>query len=230
MTKKNLNIFLVKFKNEINFYEIPLFRGAVLNLIGEDVELLFHNHTSETTFRYAYPLIQYKRMHKKAAILCVGNGVESIGQFLSAQSFDINLGQRSMTLEIEQILPKSYLVQTWDTTFHYRLSNWIPLNSKNYQEYVATDSLADRISILEHILIGNLLSFCKGVGIEIEHEIVCQLTSLNAPRIIKVKGTKVMSFDCEFKSNLSLPDHIGLGKHVSLGCGMVVNIHNSQVS
>jgi hypothetical protein len=31
-----------------------------------------------------------------------------------------------------------------------------------------------------------------------------------------------MSFDAEFKTNVSLPDYIGLGKGVSLGMGTVV--------
>ena len=32
-----------------------------------------------------------------------------------------------------------------------------------------------------------------------------------------------MSFDVEFKANVSLPDYIGLGKGVSLGFGTVVS-------
>lgn len=226
MMRRSINVFLIKFKNEIAFTEIPLLRGAVLNLLGSDAELLFHNHTSDTTFRYSYPLIQYKRIRKKAAIFCIGDGVETIGKLLNAQDYEISLGNRSLRLDIENISPKRNIVQTWDSTFHYYLTNWLALNSTNYQEYMAMDNLSDRIDLLERILVGNLLSFAKGVGIEIEQQIICKLISFEEPRLVKVKGVKVMSFNCEFKTNMSLPDYMGIGKHASIGYGTVVKIEH----
>ncbi len=226
MMRRSINVFLIKFKNEIAFTEIPLLRGAVLNLLGSDAELLFHNHTSDTTFRYSYPLIQYKRIRKKAAILCIGEGVETIGKLLNAQDYEISLGNRSLRLDIENISPKRNIVQTWDSTFHYYLTNWLALNSTNYQEYMAMDNLSDRIDLLERILVGNLLSFAKGVGIEIEQQIICKLISFEEPRLVKVKGVKVMSFNCEFTTNMSLPDYMGIGKHASIGYGTVVKIEH----
>jgi hypothetical protein len=224
--RRSINVFLIKFKNEIAFTEIPLLRGAVLNLLGSDAELLFHNHTSDTTFRYSYPLIQYKRIRKKAVIFCIGEGVETIGKLLNAQDYEISLGNRSLRLDIENISPKRNIVQTWDSTFHYYLTNWLALNSTNYQEYMAMDDLSDRIDLLERILVGNLLSFAKGVGIEIEQQIICKLISFEEPRLVKVKGVKVMSFNCEFKTNMSLPDYMGIGKHASIGYGTVVKIEH----
>lgn len=226
MMRRSINVFLIKFKNEIAFTEIPLLRGAVLNLLGSDAELLFHNHTSDTTFRYSYPLIQYKRIRKKAAIFCIGDGVETIGKLLNAQDYEISLGSRSLRLDIENISPKRNIVQTWDSTFHYYLTNWLALNSTNYQEYMAMDNLSDRIDLLERILVGNLLSFAKGVGIEIEQQIICKLISFEEPRLVKVKGVKVMSFNCEFTTNMSLPDYMGIGKHASIGYGTVVKIEH----
>ena len=226
MMRRSINVFLIKFKNEIAFTEIPLLRGAVLNLLGSDAELLFHNHTSDTTFRYSYPLIQYKRIRKKAAIFCIGDGVETIGKLLNAQDYEISLGNRSLHLDIENISPKRNIVQTWDSTFHYYLTNWLALNSTNYQEYMAMDDLSDRIDLLERILVGNLLSFAKGVGIEIEQQIICKLISFEEPRLVKVKGVKVMSFNCEFTTNMSLPDYMGIGKHASIGYGTVVKIEH----
>jgi hypothetical protein len=223
MIRKTLNIFLIRFRNEIGIQEIPLLRGAVLHLLGENAELLFHNHTSETTFRYSYPLIQYKQIHHKAAILCVGNGIEAIEKLLTLQDSEVSLGRRKIQLEIENIHSESDVVQTHNTLFRYELQNWIPLNTKNYLEYISTESLTEKIHLLEHILIGNLLSFAKGVGIEIEQEIKCQITSLDNPRMVYIKGVKVMSFHCEFLSNLSLPNYIGIGKHVSLGCGTITS-------
>lgn len=228
MIKRNINVFIIKFKNEIGFHEIPLFRGAILNLMKDDLELLFHNHTSDTSFRYSYPLIQYKRIHKKAAIFCIAEGVEAIGKLLTVPNFNIILGNRELCLDIESVSPQRNIVQTWDTEFNYFLSNWIPLNSQNYQEYMALDSLAERLLLLEKILVGNLLSFAKGVCITIEKQIICKLLTFEEPRLITVKGVKVMSFNCQFKSNMSLPDYMGIGKHASLGYGTIVRRYEQE--
>lgn len=222
MISDSVQTFVVKFGNEIAYHEIPLLRGAVLHALGDDAELLYHNHTGEGTYRYSYPLIQYKRIHKKAAIFCIGDGVEAIGQFLAAQHFAITLGERPVQLTIESVSPKRNLVQTWDSTFRYHLRSWLPLNSANYEEYKTIDEMTSRITFLENILVGNLLSFAKGMGIDIKEQIHCKLLTIDEPRLVKVKGVKMMAFDAEFKTNLSLPDYMGLGKHVSIGYGTVV--------
>lgn len=228
MSISKIQIFLIKFQNEILHREIPLFRGAILNAIGNDAEILYHNHKDENEYRYAYPLIQYKRIHKKAAIFCLGEGVEAIGQFLTSQKFDIFLGDRPISLSIETIYPKREIVQTWDSVFRYHIRNWLALNSENYQKYQELEEFSARISFLENILIGNLLSFAKGMGIQIQEEIICKLLSLDEPRLIQVKGVKMMAFDGEFKTNLSLPDYMGLGKHVSIGYGTVVRKYSNN--
>lgn len=228
MLENTIQIFLVKFQNEISFREVPLFRGAILNALDGQADVLYHNHTGDSTFRYSYPLIQYKRIQKKAAIFCIGEGVEAIGQFLAAQKFSIQLGERSVQLAIETVYPKRNLVQTWESTFRYHLRNWLALNSENYQKYKELDEMTTRISFLENILIGNLLSFAKGMKIDIKEQIVCKMLSLDEPRLISVKGVKMMAFDAEFKTNLSLPDYMGIGKHVSIGYGTVVRVYNNN--
>ena len=44
---------------DIGFWEMPLFRGAVIRAMGAMADVLFHNHTDSDRLRYAYPLIQY---------------------------------------------------------------------------------------------------------------------------------------------------------------------------
>lgn len=228
MKTKSIQTFVVKFSNELAFGEIPLFRGAVIKSLGANPELLFHNHTGDNTYRYSYPLIQYKRIHKKAAIFCIGEGVDVMGEFLSANNFSIMLGERPVKLTIEAVSPKRTLVQTWDSVFRYHLRNWLSLNSDNYLKLKDLDEYSARIAFLENILIGNLLSFAKGMKIDIQKEITCKLLSLSEPRLINVKGVKMMAFDTEFKTNLSLPDYMGIGKHASIGFGTIVRAYSEN--
>lgn len=227
---KHIKVLTLRFNTAIAAWEIPLFRGAVLNAIGSDVDILFHNHTEGDGYRYSYPLIQYKRLGGKAAIVCVEEGVDSIGQFLMAQQPDVVLGERSVKLEMESVRPQNVLMQTWQSSFDYRLQHWLALNSENYRRYQELDSLTERIVLLESILKGNLLSMCKGLGIYLSEELKVSITRLNEPRLVKVKGVRIMSFDVDFRSNLSLPDGIGIGKNASLGYGTILRNRSKKTN
>jgi hypothetical protein len=76
MNSNKLKIWTIFFYNEISPEEISAFRGAIIANSGSE-SLLFHNHDTDERFRYRYPLIQYKRIHRKAAIICVGVGLSA---------------------------------------------------------------------------------------------------------------------------------------------------------
>ncbi len=51
---KKIRILKVSFDTKIAKHEIPAFRGAFVDKIGND-HLLFHNHISDTELLYKYP-------------------------------------------------------------------------------------------------------------------------------------------------------------------------------
>ncbi len=205
-----------------------MFRGAVIQSLGEEADVLYHNHEGDT-FRYSYPLIQYKRIRRKAAIVCLNEGTEAIGKLLSGGNFSCCLGERPADLTVENVLSRKYTVQAWDSTFHYRIRGWLPLNAVNYAKYMEMDGMGERISFLERILTGNLLSFVKGLGIHIDREIRCTLSRRSEPFRVTNKDVRLMAFDAEFKTNMSLPDYVGIGKNASVGYGIVTHVKNVNI-
>lgn len=155
-------------------------------------------------------------------------GTEVIGEFLSEGNFSCQLGYRLAEMEIEKVLSRKYTVQVWNSLFRYRIRRWLPLNAENYRKYREIEECTERISFLENILIANLLSFAKGIGIHIETEIQCKLSSLSEPYPVINKHVKLMAFDVEFKTNMSLPDYVGIGKNASIGYGIVTHINNEN--
>ena len=206
---------------EIHQNEIPLFRGAVINSLGEHPNVYFHNHLDDNKFRYSYPLIQYKRIEGKAAIVCIEDGVDIIGQFLTEVNGALAIGERQITCNTEQIKPARILVQTWQEMFSYHISRWLPLNSKNYLLYQQTEGVVEKVSFLENILKANLLSMLKGLNIHLEKELSLKITEIGEPYLLNNKGVKMMAFNADFKCNLSIPNNIGIGKNASIGCGTV---------
>ena len=206
---------------EIHQNEVPLFRGAVINSLGEHPNLYFHNHLDDDKYRYAYPLIQYKRLGGKAAIVCVENGVDIIGQFLTEVNGTLNIGDRQVTCHTDKIQPARLLVQTWEEMFCYHVSRWLPLNSKNYQLYQTIEGVVERVTFLENILKANLLSMLKGLDIHLEKELILKITDISDSYLLYNKGVKMMAFNADFKCNLSIPNNLGIGKNASIGCGIV---------
>ncbi|MEE0911252.1 MAG: CRISPR-associated endonuclease Cas6 [Paludibacteraceae bacterium] len=205
--KNRIKLLIIRFKNELRTSEIKFFRGAVLSRVcGTPHDVLFSGHT-EDGLRYSYPLIQYKRIGGKAALVCIGEGVESIGEFFSSCDFDLQIGNREPErFEIDSVDAKQIVVQAWDDTFRYTLRKWLPLNSDNYREFQQLEGLAARAEFLQRILVGNILSMCKGLDIYLEREVTCEILRLEEPRTLKYKGVMMQSFDVEFKTNVSLPD------------------------
>lgn len=219
VTTERQKILTIIFENEISYNEVPLFRGAVIQATGSETShVLFHNHLGDG-FRFSYPLIQYKRIHGKAAIVCIGEGTDIIGDFFSSVSPTVQLGDRTISLRIEKSLAQSVLIKVWDTSFRYSIRRWMPLNSQNYAKYMEFEDLVEKIVFLEGILTGNILSIAKGLGVNLIEQISVRLTHLDDPYIITVKSVKMMTFNADFVTNVSLPQFIGLGKDASIGFG-----------
>lgn len=220
-----LPTIVIQFRNEIESKAIPYFRGAVIASL-EEKNILFHNHHEEK-LRYSYPLIQYKRLHKKAAVMGIGKGIEVITQLLNTRDFNYQIGNEKVEMQIEAV--NAYdndITLSTSADYRYRLHSWLPLNSDNYKQYQESAGIVERIQILERVLIGNILSFLKGVGIHLEEQMELHITDITGQRPIIYKKVKLMSFDIEFKANIQLPQYIGLGKNASVGRGVLTKITN----
>lgn len=217
---KKLKVLKIVFDQTLLPSEIAQFRGAINNLINKDY-VLFHNHLGENGFRYNYPLIQYKSIHKKAALICLDEGTEEIHELLKLNKWNITIPKGEMTLSIESLSANHFTVQVWDTMFHYRIFDWLGLNSENYHKYQKIESLVERTQFLERILVGNILSFAKGIGLSVEKEIKLNIKEISREKIIRYKDARLQAFDLTFKSNFFIPNYIGLGKGASSGFGVV---------
>lgn len=228
-TSTAIKVLCIIFDTEIAAGELSAFRGAVATKVGTK-HVLFHNHFGDDDLRYAYPLIQYKRIGKKAAFVALGEGVDEVHHFFTKRDWSLDLNGRPVDMRVDRLHLDQYLLQVWDTPMSYRLHNWLALNEKNYQLYQQSDH-AGQIALLERMITGNILAFAKGVGWHISSRIMVHINDLPEPVVIRYKGTPVLAFNPTFDSNVSLPPYIGLGKSPSHGFGTVYRntpTHNNQ--
>jgi hypothetical protein len=224
---KQSDLMTIKFKEEITQREIPLLRGAIIHSM-KDESPLFHNHLKEDHLRYSYPLIQYKTIQRRAAMVCLNEGTEAIGDFFSANPKEVHLGDRLVRLEIDSIDAKNIEIACSDTLTRYLIRRWMPLNQANYRTYQTLEGMLEQIDFLERMLTANILSFLKGIGIHVDTKIEVKILQLHKLRGMIFKGVKMECFDAVFKTNITLPDFIGLGKGASLGFGTLFRMEKKS--
>lgn len=208
--------------------EVTMLRGAVMKAM-ENTEntVLFHNHTDTEEFRQRYPLIQYKSLFGRAAIVGVQEGMDSLMQFANDMGDTLRIGEKERPLSISEVLRSETLICISDIETEYSLSRWLALNPENVQVFSKLERRNDRngqCELLERILTGNILSTCKGLEIFFDQKINVHITYWEQLRSEYVKGAKMQVFDVKFKCNVVLPQYIGLGKLSSKGYGILTKI------
>ena len=224
MAQKNnrmikLRVLDITFENPIEAWEVPAFRGGVVQTAGKE-NTLFHNHLGKD-YRFSYPLIQYKRIRKKPHLVCIEEGVDEVHHFFENKQEGLMLGKRQYELRVEQIRLNRFTMQVWDKSFNYFLQDWLPFNQENYKAFKELASELEQMEFLERILKGNILSFAKGIGWQVDKEIKVRIGEILRVNIITVKGVKREAYTLRFSTNVFIPNHIGLGKNASLGFGVV---------
>lgn len=225
---RRLRVLVVEFADEIEAHEIPAFRGAIIAKAGKE-HILFHNHLAEQKYLYRYPLIQYKRIRKHPAIVCLDYGVDQIHNYFENRDWSIAISGRWLEMKIARLLMNQFTIQVWDTTFTYRISNWVALNQDNYREYLSLPEGNGRIEFLEKKLTGNILAFAKGINWDVTRQLHITIREVERIQPVSLKGKKVMAFTLVFTGNVFLPNYIGLGKSVSLGYGIIKQITNTEI-
>lgn len=214
-----LKVMTVGFCNEIDDMEVHLFRGAVVSALQDMSKTLFHNHCGDDGFRYSYPLVQYKRIGGKAAMVCLEEGCGELPNIVALNGKELRIGRRYIVLKMDHVNSEELPMRITDTYHRYSLTLWQPLNIENYHAYRSLDSLVDKVLLLQNILRGNIISLAKGLHVEMDRPIEAFITECSPMKMIESKGVRLAAFDIEFVSNVLFPDYIGIGRSVSKGFG-----------
>lgn len=187
-------------------------RGFLGYYFLEDAE--FHHHGENP---YHYPLVQYKRIGKKLYVI-------------GLQEYAIKLlGKIS---QVDRIVLKNETVRVlgFNSSFNeldvknqinkYEFATpWIALNEDNYRVFKTLEE-SKRKPFLEKILVGNVLSAFKGLGIFLDFRLEAKIEFFRQV-LATAHDNTFEAFHAAFTLNSTLPELIGLGKSVSKGFGTV---------
>jgi len=221
-TPLKLKLLTVIFDFEINRRNIPAFRAAVIKKVGRE-NVLFHNHLGKR-FRYGYPLIQYKTIDRKPSMICINQGSDEILKFFGQADWDITIHERRIETEIQELSLDYFECGFSAEPLRYSIHNWFALNKANFDKYYAMKQAPAKTDLLRRVMIGNMLSFAKGIGWDVDQPIEVMIPHLLKARFFSFKNYQMVGFDLDFVTNVSLPNFIGLGKSVSRGFGVITRM------
>lgn len=222
-----MKIKVTKLKYELED-ELPVRYGHKLRgfFANNLKNVLFHQHKEDGSLRYKYPLIQYKIIDNTPLILGLGEGAEEIiNHFLDIEELKIankRYLQPAGRLKVDQedlFINNNYDMPAYKYNF---ITPWLGLSQKNYKKYKNNylDAAADKkMRFLKKLIIGNILSFAKGIDWWIEEEIVVEAKLEEIS--VQFKNEDMIGFKGYFYSNIYLPGLIGLGKSTSRGFGSI---------
>ncbi len=190
-------------------------RGFLAHLFANISE--FHHHSDSA---YHYPLIQYKRIEKKLAVVGIKEFADIIFQNMSGLDH-ITTETEKIPLNNIEIKNSSFEVEQVPQKYKF-ISPWLALNEKNYAKFKELTNNEKR-PFLEKILVGNILSLLKGLDIFVDHKIIASITKFNSVRITAHQNSFAGIY-AEFECNTLLPEYLGLGKSVTKGLGAIKKI------
>lgn len=216
MTGK-LRVMKASYKNiTISPADARKFRGFFADLDEGDANL--HNHRPTGELVYQYPRVQYKVIHGHPTVVAAEEGIRSIHPHLMEQT-SLKIGKTTYTDVALDIRLSEALVGDSRRVRQYCFQTpWLALNQDNYGKYRGMDSEAQEI-LLNRILIGNVLSMCKGFGVTVEQPLQAYHQLKETP--VLYKGQKMTGFIGTFRMNCCIPDGFGLGKGTARGFGTV---------
>lgn len=224
MITMKYNIVNLILKTDLKLTASPTkVRGYMGNAFSEYP--ILHNHYANDKFLYSYPYVQYKVINGDIVIIGIDEGADLIKK-IAPELNELKM-DREYKITEKLIHEKEVDIKPSSEEKHYKfLTPWLGLNQNNYQKYMNSESWKDKKEILNKVLVGNLLSMSKGLGIIVNKRLYAKTHF--EEKIVEYKGVKMNAFTGEFKVHYDMPDYLGLGKGVSQGFGCVKQIFDEE--
>jgi hypothetical protein len=193
-------------------------RGAVARQVDR-AEL--HHHRPDGLV-YEHPLVRFDTSRGKASVAGLDAGallirsMTPLGELtLGRQTYSV-LAHRRRSERVTvgtDCEPHSYLLQT----------PYLALNQENHGHW-DRGSKADRGRLLERIVVGNLLSLSKAIGLHVEERLRAEV-QLEPDGWHEIKpGVRLLGFRGSFRVNFLLPELWGVGKSSARGFGTLTRL------
>jgi len=209
---------------KLNPSQIHKLRGYIGNVFADHD--LIHNHDQQTGKSiYRYPLIQFKIIDNIPCVVALTDKAVQVFTEIFMGLDEIIIDGRNIPVNEKDLKIETVEFGFSKETFMYDfITPWIGLNQRNFLVYINLKTRQGQKDLLKRILIGNILSMSKYLGLQLDQSQQIHVDLQFQQTKATLKGRQMIGFKGKFKTNFMIPDFMGLGKSVSRGFGSVKKI------
>jgi hypothetical protein len=178
----------------------------------------FLHHREGQEAVYAYPHVQFKSLGRSLLVVGLQEGADFVERNCQVSALTLG-GRRLKVWQCPVRRFQAYFGPTDDHVLYHFLTPWLALNRDNYRSYKRIEDLEGRMQLLGRVLVSNLLSIGKTLGILVEGRLHANVVLDDVPA--SLKGEQMTGFIGNFSVNLDIPDYVGIGKGAARGFGTV---------
>jgi hypothetical protein len=181
-----------------------------------------HPLTNTTGFIHRYPVLQCKQVRQNLIVTGISQGADCLCQLTRDQKV-LGAGESSCRITARDPAIRSELFGITDTTDVYEFQTpWFALNQQHAKKFYDLNGKPQRDAFMQKILTTQLTSLAKSLDYDITVPITCEAKVRFLHERIDLEN--VMVFLGKFRTNLRIPDYLGIGRSVSLGYGTIKRI------
>ncbi len=204
---------------------------------------MFHNHQKSGALQYRPSKIHYRSEDGNAVLFGYAEGADALLQLArDRQGEPLQIGRRIETFRVAQLEYKQQKLEIEamemekmeDLTIqknsnnpiletrNYKIFDWLPLSEQNYLQWANLARLEARVAFLERILYANIIAFCKSIAWQLPPDTLrVELLDCFDQQQTRFKETTLLKFAIRFRTNITLPEGIALGRKGAFGFGVV---------
>lgn len=182
-------------------------------------EPLLHHHKADGSSDYSAAQVRYLVLDGQPWLLSFHDGKEVVEQVVRKVS-SLSVGRERYLVAGYDFLEDITHVGIFCGLIAYRSRTpWLALNQENQRRFEKSD-FQERRRLLERILVGNYLSAMKGLGVRIHTHLEVRIAAFRSVGIFHLP-TAFVGLSVVFRSNMLLPEFLGLGKMPAKGYGLM---------
>lgn len=179
----------------------------------------FHQHVGDRLI-YQHPLVRYDVSTGEAVISGLAEGAALLRSLPAFEAFTLG-DQMYQVLEHRLETDRIDLGPTPKPVTYNFQTPYLALNQENHRAWIRSPP-AGRPGLLGRVVVGNLLSLSKAIGLHVEERLLAEI-DLEPDDWYELKpGLRLLGFRGRFRVNFALPERWGIGKSSSRGFGTLI--------
>jgi hypothetical protein len=191
-------------------------RGSIA---GQIRQVEFHHH-GEKGLVYQHPLIRYWSNDGLAAVSGLNEGAFLLRTFTLPSTLRLGPNQIEV-VDQWRSMGRVPLGPTSELVSYSFVSPYLPLNQDNYMTWQRADE-AGREELLSRIVVGNLLSLSKALGLHVQQRLMAEIDLRPTGMETLKPGVEMLGFSGRLRVNFRVPSGWGIGKSSARGFGTLI--------